>query len=315
MGSAADRVTTPPPRRAGATARQSPGRALAAAALCVAGLVLVWVLANLLPAGHRADALALRDFALLNRAPMDRPASLLLQLLDPGPFILWGALLVAVALRRRLGWRAFAVALVSGLAPLTTELLKPLVAHPHSSLSGWDIAPASWPSGHATAAMTLALCALLVVPLRLRGLVAAVGGLFTVAVAYSLLMLAWHMPSDVVGGFLVAALWVSLAVASLRLLERRQADERGEPAPDDRRHEPQCSGCAKSARRWSFVPYRTDRVAGLTGAALALVLGALAVLGAEQLAGLDHRALLLAGAGIAALAGTIFGALTAALER
>jgi membrane-associated phospholipid phosphatase len=317
MGFAADRVGASPAGWAGhrAAEPQSPRRALAAAALCVAGLVIVWVLANLLPVGHRGDALALRDFTLLERAPMNSPASLLLNLLEPLPFILWSALLVAVALRRGLRWRALAVALVAGLAPLTTELLKPLVAHAHSPLSGWDIAPASWPSGHATAAMALALCALLVAPRRLRGLVAAVGGLFTVAVAYSLLVLAWHMPSDVVGGFLVAALWVSLAVAGLRLLEGPRPGERSEPARDRRARGPGRTRWAPGAQRRPVVYYPAGRLAGLTGAGLALVLGMLAVLGAEQLAELDHRALLLAGAGIAALAGTIFAALTAALER
>ena len=36
------------------------------------------------------------------------------------------------------------------------------------------------------------------------------------AVSVSLLMLAWHMPSDVIGGWFVAAFWMSLSVAALR---------------------------------------------------------------------------------------------------
>jgi len=35
------------------------------------------------------------------------------------------------------------------------------------------------------------------------------------------LILAWHMPSDVLGGYLVAALWTALAVAALRAADRR----------------------------------------------------------------------------------------------
>jgi membrane-associated phospholipid phosphatase len=34
-------------------------------------------------------------------------------------------------------------------------------------------------------------------------------------------MLAWHMPSDVLGGYLVASLWMALAVAALRGADRR----------------------------------------------------------------------------------------------
>ena len=117
-------------------------------------------------------------------------------------------------------WRV-AVAAVMALAPLTAEMLKPLLAHPHDIVGGVHIGPASWPSGHSTAALTLALCAVLVAPSRVRPLVAAIGGAFAVAVGLVLLILAWHMPSDVLGGYLVATLWMALAVAALRGAERR----------------------------------------------------------------------------------------------
>ena len=45
---------------------------------------------------------------------------------------------------------------------------------------------------------------------------AAASGLFALAVGCALLILAWHMPSDVLGGYLVAVLWMALAVAGLR---------------------------------------------------------------------------------------------------
>jgi membrane-associated phospholipid phosphatase len=44
---------------------------------------------------------------------------------------------------------------------------------------------------------------------------------FSIAVGCYLLILSWHMPSDVLGGFLVATLWMALAVAVLRAAERR----------------------------------------------------------------------------------------------
>jgi len=40
------------------------------------------------------------------------------------------------------------------------------------------------------------------------------------AVGVALLVLAWHMPSDVVGGYLLATLWAALAFASLRAFDR-----------------------------------------------------------------------------------------------
>jgi hypothetical protein len=108
-------------------------------------------------------------------------------------------------------------------ASLTTELLKPLIAQPGvaSAFGATHVARASWPSGHATAAMAVGLCAVLVVPRALRLLVAMAATLLAVGVGYSVLVLAWHMPSDVFGGYLVAGIWVSLALAALWWSEER----------------------------------------------------------------------------------------------
>ncbi|MEA2321086.1 MAG: hypothetical protein QOD81_936, partial [Solirubrobacteraceae bacterium] len=88
-----------------------------------------------------------------------------------------------------------------------------------------QVGDAAWPSGHATAAMTLALCAVLVAPPAMRAVTALAGGAFAAAVGYSVIVLAWHYPSDVLGGFLVAGAWAALAVAVLRVVEKRPAAE------------------------------------------------------------------------------------------
>ena len=67
-------------------------------------------------------------------------------------------------------------------------------------------------------------------PADLRPLVSGIGAAFAAAVGCSLLILAWHMPSDVFGGYLVAALWMALAVAGLRAAERRWPPARSAPA-------------------------------------------------------------------------------------
>lgn len=112
------------------------------------------------------------------------------------------------------------------MAPLTAETLKPLLAHTHALPGGYWVTAASWPSGHATAATALAMCAVLVAPRRLRPTVAALGALFAAAVGFSLLVLAWHLPSDVLGGYLVGALWTALAVAGLRAAKARSDSRR-----------------------------------------------------------------------------------------
>jgi membrane-associated phospholipid phosphatase len=189
--------------------------ALLAAGLCAAGLALTWVLAELVPITHVKDAVALYDFTRLNRPLVEAPANLLLDLLYPPFFAVWGIALVVIALRRGLPWVALAVAIVLPLAPLSAELLKPLLAHPHDQLGPRYITNASWPSGHATAALALAWCALLVAPPARRRLVAILGAIFATAVGIALLVLAWHMPSDVVGGYLLATMWAALALAAL----------------------------------------------------------------------------------------------------
>ncbi|MFZ1154984.1 MAG: phosphatase PAP2 family protein [Solirubrobacteraceae bacterium] len=199
--------------------RSGAGSALLVAALCVVGLALTWVLAELVPITHVKDAVALYDFTRLNRPLVEVPANVLLDLLYPPFYAAWGLVLVVIALRRRLPWIALAVAIVLPLAPLSAELLKPLLAHPHDQLGPKHITNASWPSGHATAALALAWCALLVAPPSRRRLVVTLGAAFAVAVGIALLVLAWHMPSDVVGGYLLATLWAALALAVLRVSE------------------------------------------------------------------------------------------------
>jgi membrane-associated phospholipid phosphatase len=194
--------------------------ALLIAGLCLVGLALTWVLAELVPITHVKDAVALYDFTRLNRPLVEAPANVFLDLLYPPFYAAWGIALVMLALRRRLPWVALAVAIVLPLAPFTAELLKPLLAHHHDQIGPKYIANASWPSGHATAALTLVWCALLVAPPARRRAVAMVGGAFALAVGIALLVLAWHMPSDVVGGYLLATFWAALAFAALRAAER-----------------------------------------------------------------------------------------------
>ena len=209
------------PNRRGDASRLSAAAPLRVAGLCALALALTWVVAALVPATHVKDAVALYDFTLLDRPRVDDLANALLALLDPVLYTLWGVVLVAVALWRRRPRVAFAVGLVLGLAPLTAETLKPLLAHTHARIGVSEITAASWPSGHATAATALALCAVLVAPQRLRPTVAVLGAMFAVGVGFSLLILAWHLPSDVVGGYLVASAWIALTVAGLRAVDRR----------------------------------------------------------------------------------------------
>ena len=191
------------------------------AAGCAAALALVWCLAELVPAVHLRDAVVLGHFMQLSGPQVNPALRTLLHLLDPTLYVLWGIALVALALARSRPRTALAIAVVLALAPLSAEVLKPLLSHGNAGYRGTQLGVSSWPSGHATAALTLALCAVLAVPPRWRAVAAVVGILFAAVAGAGLLILAKHMPSDVVGGYLTATMWVALAVAALRAAELR----------------------------------------------------------------------------------------------
>jgi membrane-associated phospholipid phosphatase len=198
-----------------------PGRPLLVALGCVLALAATWSIAELIPAARVRDARLLGEFTRLDKPHIDRVTSFLVHLMNPDLFILWGISLLAYAISRERSRVALAVVAVMGLAPLTSEKLKPLLAHSHDRVGELQINPASWPSGHSTAAMALVLCAILVAPAVLRPLAIVLGALFAGAVGVSLLILAWHMPSDVIGGYLIAGLWMALVVAALKAAEQR----------------------------------------------------------------------------------------------
>ncbi|HKH79899.1 MAG TPA: phosphatase PAP2 family protein [Solirubrobacteraceae bacterium] len=221
QGHAYTAATLPARSAPGRERRSGAGNALGAAGLCVLAMALVWAVAELVPAVQWKDAAVLHDFTLLSRPSVDQVANFLLHLLSPLPFTLWGVALAAFAIAGGRPRVALAVIAVMGLAPLSAELLKPLLAHPHLHVGGTYVGPASWPSGHSTAALALVLSAVLVAPARLRALVAVIGGAYALAVGCALLILVWHMPSDVLGGYLVAAFWMALSLAALRAADRR----------------------------------------------------------------------------------------------
>jgi membrane-associated phospholipid phosphatase len=197
------------------------GAALAVAAACVLAMAVVYLVFANLHGAQTRDASLLHDFTRLDRPWIDTWGNHLLHLLEPLRFVLWGIAIVCFALARGRPRLALAVAVVLIGAPLSADILKPLLAYPHVAFGRVHVGSASWPSGHATAALTLVLCAVLVAPPRWRRPVAWLGGAYVVAIGLVLLILAWHMPSDVLGGYLLATLWVALAVAALAAAERR----------------------------------------------------------------------------------------------
>jgi membrane-associated phospholipid phosphatase len=199
-----------------------PLSALIAAVACMAAGVAVYAVAFDTAEGQRLDASALLGFMGL-RPQLADIAHPLAALGDPLPFAMLSAAVICFALARGRPRLAVMSAVVLLGANVTTQVLKVLLAEPRpSELLPWNsISAEAWPSGHTTAAMSLALCLVTVASPRLRPLAAAVGAVFTLGVVYSLLLLGWHYPSDVLGGFCVAAAWTLAGLAAVGAADRR----------------------------------------------------------------------------------------------
>jgi membrane-associated phospholipid phosphatase len=195
--------------------------ALAGVATCALGLVLVAVLALVINAGHARDSAMLHGFTGLYGYRFDAEIQLMARLVDPLPYGFAGLVLIAVALVRRRLSLAVTIAILLVATGASAQLLKHALGQPRfiDWLFHYSIVH-SWPSGHATAVMTLALCAVMVTPPAWRWATALIGYGCSLGVGYATLALTWHYPSDVFAGFLLAGLWVSLALVVLARIDR-----------------------------------------------------------------------------------------------
>jgi membrane-associated phospholipid phosphatase len=209
-----------------------PAHARFAALACLGGLAGTWALAFGSGRVRGLDTAALQGFVGLDRPATRGPAEVVAAFGDPLPFVLLGAAMVVIAVARGRPRIALAIPVVLAGSAVTSQLLKPLLASPRmcDCLAVGRIADASWPSGHATASMALALCAVLVAPPRWRPTAAVAGAAVAVAVSYALLSLGWHFPSDVLGGYLVAAMWTAGALAALWAADARWPARTGREA-------------------------------------------------------------------------------------
>jgi membrane-associated phospholipid phosphatase len=192
---------------------------LLASLACLVAVGLLALAAYSLGPLERFDARSLVHLSLTLESRPYRVADHLVRLADPLPLLAMLAVLCGCALalgRRR---EAIAAAAVVAGANVTTQLLKGLLAHPRFQPYAefhqpW---PDAFPSGHATAAASIAVALVLAAPSRIRPAAAGLAAAYAGAVGLAVVALEWHYPSDVVGGFLVASAWGFAAVAALRV--------------------------------------------------------------------------------------------------
>jgi membrane-associated phospholipid phosphatase len=201
-------------------------RTLAVTAVLCAVALLAEGLVSLGAAGaHSLDARTLAAFMALRSSHHLSELASVVAGWTPAVVAAAAAALTATALLQRRRAVALAVAVAIGGSVACAELLKRILAEPRPTpvLGFHQMAAASWPSGHATAAMVTLLCALLVAAPRLRPVVATAGGAGVLLVGCSMLVLGHHFPSDILGGFLLAGLWMALTLCVLRRRQRAQA--------------------------------------------------------------------------------------------
>jgi membrane-associated phospholipid phosphatase len=261
--------------------------ALLAAAALGAVLFLSWLLEFHVGAVQRLDAKVFGGFVGLKGRPhVGRIATLMADSCNPSPYVYLCVIPIGIAIvRRRLLIATGIMGILAG-ANLTTHLLKPVLAASRpDGLPEWIMHPGSWPSGHATASMALALCTVLACPGRVRPYAAAIGAAFAVAVSYSFLTLGWHYPSDAFAGMLVASIWTLLGIA-------------GVAAVDERRKRRTATPRAQLVAAEALTPPAAALAAVLIAAALVLAVRPEAVLQYAR----AHTSFIVGAAGLGALA-------------
>jgi membrane-associated phospholipid phosphatase len=196
---------------------------------CAVALVLLMLAAYKIGPAQRLDATLLSHLSVREDSSIGWLANMVAHLADPLPLLVMLGAICAFALRRGRPRDAVAALAVVAGANLTTQILKVALAHPRFQpiLGANQVNSIAFPSGHATAATSIAIALAFVVPWRWRPAAAVLGAGYTFAVACSVLLLTWHYPSDVLGGILVAAGWGFAVLAGLRLTQQRS----GSPSP------------------------------------------------------------------------------------
>ena len=134
-----------------------------------------------------------------------------------------------VALARGRPRLALGAGAIIGVSIVTTEVLKKRVLARPALDPGIPEAllPNVFPSGHTTIAVATAVALVLVVPYRLRGPAAVVGGTYAAGVAVATLEAGWHRTSDALGAiFLVAGMALGACAALILWRGAGRPDER-----------------------------------------------------------------------------------------
>jgi membrane-associated phospholipid phosphatase len=184
------------------------------ALLCALGFVATFLVALHSARGFHDDATLFRHVSGNAALPVRATgaARALLLAIDVGFIAVALAVLVVLALLRRHALRGVAAVAIVVCSVASVEALKHGLPHlgpaiPHGR-------PATFPSGHTSIAVSLGVALVLAAPPVLRPAAALLGAAYAAGVGLAVILLGWHLPSDVVGSFFVCGFWAA-AIASL----------------------------------------------------------------------------------------------------
>ncbi|MBT0993261.1 phosphatase PAP2 family protein [Cellulomonas sp. DKR-3] len=229
-------VTTTTSSTSLVTPRGRAGVVVACLLVCVGCMVGVWALWRVFvdtEDGQLVEA-AVLDGARYGRTDLWRVAEKVLDVVSVGAIAIVLLVAIVIAVVRRRWELAVQVAIVAGGANITTQLVKyALLPRPDHGIT-LGSQDNSLPSGHTTAAMSIAVVLLLVVPARARPPVAVIGAGYTAATGIATLVGRWHRPSDVLAAVLVVLAWTAATCAVTALWPARAREDRFEGPPPAR---------------------------------------------------------------------------------
>jgi membrane-associated phospholipid phosphatase len=173
--------------------------------------------------GQLFDTVALQG----NAIGQDRVGGLANTVLNAVSFASLAVATVAVAVIALARGRVLLTLVVTAFvatANVVTQVLKHGLYRPDLGVDPERVtAGNSFPSGHATVAMSVVIALILVVPPRGRGVAAVVGAVYATIAGVGTMSLGWHRPSDVAGAVLVVGGCAALAGLLLVLAQGRDA--------------------------------------------------------------------------------------------
>ncbi len=200
--------------------------AVAGCLVCIAGIAVVLILAYWVAPLEHLDRNVLDALSAPTGSFANAAAYAVVKLADPVAWVIGAMIATLIALGRSRVWDAVLVlALLAGTGLLDIAL-QALLSHSRYrpiAVVGAHPFDNSYPSGHSAGALAISLAFLTVVPPTWRRPTVAVGALYTLAVSLGLPIINYHYPSDVLGGWLLAAGWWFALLGAFSRLEGQRS--------------------------------------------------------------------------------------------